>query len=66
MTPFVYALNIMRICLQIQDSYLAMAVNVMTPGTVSISGNPPLFTPGQLFEGMVDVTEQALSKAARG
>jgi len=66
MNPLIYVLNIMRIGLQIQDHCLAMCVDALTPGTMCISGNPPLFTPGQTFEGMVDESERGMAEAVRG
>jgi len=65
MNPMIYILNLYRLGLMIQERNLRMCADMMTPGIMCISGNPPLLTPGQTFEGMVDESERGMAEAVR-
>jgi len=70
MNPFVYFLNLYRIGLMVQERQMRACVEAMTPGTMCINNNPPLFEVGAICDGdkhfqMVDDHERCMAKALR-
>jgi len=63
MNPFCYFLNLYRIGLIVQSHWIGRCADMFIPGTMCLTGNPPLFTPGQTFEAMNDESERSISEA---